>query len=161
MAKTILEIFEKYTPSERERAWLDAATQVSLRADKTLRMAEIRADFPALVDKKELYAVEGGIAAAYRLNSVRILPHYSAELFDKAYIPAVLLETERVGTVSKGFFGYADVRVGDGKIEIGIPFGMGGIGILDAAHTAARAGSISNELLCRMGARLPIVYRCE
>ena len=32
---------------------------------------------------------------------------------------------------------------------------------IDAAHTAARAGSISNELLCRMGARLPIVYRCE
>ena len=31
---------------------------------------------------------------------------------------------------------------------------------IDAAHTAARAGSISNELLCRMGARLPIVYRC-
>ena len=58
MAKTILEIFEKYTPSERERAWLDAATQVSLRADKALRMAEIRADFPALVDKKELYAVD-------------------------------------------------------------------------------------------------------
>ena len=32
---------------------------------------------------------------------------------------------------------------------------------IDAAHTAARAGSISNELLCRIGARLPIVYRCE
>ena len=30
-----------------------------------------------------------------------------------------------------------------------------------AAHTAVRAGSISNELLCRMGARLPIVYQCE
>ena len=128
MAKTILEIFEKYTPSARERALLDTAANISLRADKALRMAEIRADFPALVDKKELYAIEGGIAAAYRLHSMRILPHYPAELFDKAYIPAVLLETERVGTVSKGFFGYADVRVGDRKIEIGIPFGMGGIG---------------------------------
>ena len=32
---------------------------------------------------------------------------------------------------------------------------------IDAAHTAARAGSISNELLCRMGARLPIVYQSE
>ena len=146
MAKTILEIFEKYTPSARERALLDTAANISLRADKALRMAEIRADFPALVDKKELYAIEGGIAAAYRLNSMRILPHYPAELFDKAYIPAVLLETERVGTVSKGFFGYADVRVGDGKIEIGIPFGMGGIGILDAAHTAdVIAGIIRSE----------------
>ena len=146
MAKTILEIFEKYTPSARERALLDTAANISLRADKALRMAEIRADFPALVDKKELYAIEGGIAAAYRLHSMRILPHYPAELFDKAYIPAVLLETERVGTVSKGFFGYADVRVGDGKIEIGIPFGMGGIGILDAAHTAdVIAGIIRSE----------------
>ena len=146
MGKTILEIFEKYTPSARERAWLDTATAVSLRADRTLRMAEVRADFPALIDKRELYATESGIAAAYQLSSVRILPHYPGELFDKSYMPAVLLETERVGTVSKGFFGYADVRVGDGRIEIGIPFGMGGIGILDAAHTAdVIAGIIKSE----------------
>ena len=51
MAKTILEIFEKYTPSARERALLDTAANISLRADEALRMAEIRADFRACRQK--------------------------------------------------------------------------------------------------------------
>ena len=102
MAKTILEYFPKYAPDERVRALLLSAENVSLRADRERRMAELSASFPQIIDKKELYAIEGEIAAAHALSSVRILPHYPAALFTKDYMQSVLLETERVGTVSKG-----------------------------------------------------------
>ncbi len=146
MAKTILEYFPKYAPDERVRALLLSAENVSLRADRERRMAELSASFPQIIDKKELYAIEGEIAAAHALSSVRILPHYPAALFTKDYMQSVLLETERVGTVSKGFFGYADITVGEGTVDISIPFGLGGIGILDTAHTAdVIAGIIKSE----------------
>ncbi|MBQ5389569.1 MAG: PHP domain-containing protein, partial [Clostridia bacterium] len=119
---------------------------VESRADRENRMLEIKAAFSAIVEKKELYAIEGEIKSAYALNSVRLLPTYPAELFSKSYMPSVLLETERVGTVSKGFFNYADIQFDADNIVIEIPFGMGGIGLLEAAQTAAViSGVIQSE----------------
>ena len=58
----------------------------------------------------------------------------------------VLTETERVGTVSRGFFHYADIEVSESCIRIRVPFGAGGIGILDMARTAdVIAGIIKSE----------------
>jgi len=147
MAKTLAEYLYKYTPSaERYAEILSIGTVAGVRADKEKRMLEIDADFPKVFEKADLYAAEREIAEAYSLNSVRILPRYPSELFSKAYMTAVLLETERVGTVSKGFFNYADIAINDGVITIEIPFGMGGIGILETAQTAAViAGIIKSE----------------
>ncbi len=147
MAKTLAEYLYKYTPTAERYAEILAAGEVaSVRADRENRMLEIGADFKTVYEKSDLYALEAEIAAAYNLTSVRILPHYPSNLFTKAYMSAVLLETERVGTVSKGFFNYADISVNGDSIIIEIPFGMGGIGILETAKTASViAGIIKSE----------------
>ena len=104
MAKSFLEIFFKYTPEQMHVAWLNQATDIHLRADKERRMLEVSAAFPALVKKADLYAVEAGIAKAYELAHMRILPRYPSELFDESYIPELIAETERIGIVARGFF---------------------------------------------------------
>ena len=70
--KNLLEIFSKYQPSERTAAWMLSATDIRLRADKERRMIEVSAAFPALVEKRALYAAEAEIAKAYELSHVRI-----------------------------------------------------------------------------------------
>ena len=147
MAKTLAEYLYKYTPSAQRYAdILASGVIVAPRVDQENRMLEIKASFPTIVDKRELYALEGEIMAAYALHSMRILPCYPAEQFSKSYMPSVLLETERVGTVSKGFFNYADIQINGDNITIEIPFGMGGIGLLETAQTAAViAGVIKSE----------------
>ena len=147
MAKTLAEYLHKYQPSnDRFAAILSEGEIFSPRADKALRMLEVHATFAGLVDKRDLYAIEAEVAAAYALHSVRIFPRYPAALFSREYMPSVLLETERVGTVSRGFFNYADIRMEGDDITIEIPFGMGGIGLLTAAQTASViAGVIKSE----------------
>ncbi len=137
MAKTLAEYLNRYVPSSKQFAdILSAGEIIQPRADKERRMLEIDASFDTIVEKKTLYAIEAEVAAAYALNSLRILPRYPSECFTKAYMTSVLLETERVGTVSKGFFSYADIQINGGEITIEIPFGMGGIGLLETAQTA-------------------------
>ncbi len=147
MAKSLAEYFPAYTPSSENRAAvMKCAQEVSLRVDRERRMVEVRAFFPDIVEKSLLYALEGELAAAHTLNSVRILPRYPAEKFNKSYMTEVLNETERVGTVSRGFFHYADIEIAETRIRIGVPFGAGGIGILDMARTAdVIAGIIKSE----------------
>ena len=146
MPKTLAEYLYKYTPSPQYVSILASGEVANIRADKELRMLEVGAVFPAIVEKKDLYAIEQEISAAYTLNSVRILPHYPSELFTKSYMKSVLLETERVGTVSKGFFNYAEIEINGSDITIEIPFGMGGIGLLEAAQTASViSGIIKSE----------------
>ena len=147
MAKTLAEYLYKYTPSAQRYADILASGVIAApRVDQENRMLEIKASFPTIVDKKDLYAIEGEIMAAYALHSMRILPCYPAEQFSRSYMPSVLLETERVGTVSKGFFNYADIQINGDNIAIEIPFGMGGIGLLETAQTAAViAGVIKSE----------------
>ena len=147
MAKTLAEYLHKYAPTSQQYADILASGEIiQPRADKELRMLEIDVAFGSIVEKKHLYTIESEIAATYTLNSVRILPHYPSELFTKSYMQSVLLETERVGTVSKGFFNYADIQINDGEIVIEIPFGTGGIGLLETAQTASViAGIIKSE----------------
>lgn len=147
MAKSLPEYFPAYTPASESRASvMKCAKEVSLRVDRERRMVEVRAFFPEIVEKSLLYALEGELAAAHTLNSVRIFPRYPAEKFTKNYMTEVLTETERVGTVSRGFFHYADIEVSESCIRIRVPFGAGGIGILDMARTAdVIAGIIKSE----------------
>ena len=94
--KKLTEIFSRYSPSEDQREILLSAENVRLRADRASRMIEIHASFPRPITKLKLYELEVGIAEAYQLNSVRILPHYPAECFNESYISQILIEAERV-----------------------------------------------------------------
>ena len=91
MAKTFLQIFEKYVPSERDAKILDSASNIKVSADKQSRMLQVSCSFDKLVRKETLYKIESDIAKAYQLNWVKILPRYPANLFDSDYISELLL----------------------------------------------------------------------
>ena len=135
MAKTILLIFDRYEPSEKDAALLLTAQNIKISADKESRMLQASVDFPNLVRKETLYRIENEIAKAYQLNWVKILPHYQANLFDSDYIPELLLETETVGIVARGFFGKYRYKLDDMTLTIEIPFAKEGVDLLYDART--------------------------
>jgi len=137
MPKKFIELFKRYTPSNKYAEILDAASEVNVRADREMKLAEIRAFFPYIVAKIDLYEIERGIMEAYVLNHVKILPQYPSELFSESYLPEIFTEAKRVGVVANGFFNDYSVETDDDEkiITVMIPFALGGIGLLDMAET--------------------------
>ncbi len=137
MAKTFLQIFEKYKPSDIYIDILEKAENIKIQADKINRMLNASVDFPMLVNKDELYEIESGIAKAYQLNLVKIMPHYPTELFNESYIPELMKETESVGIVARGFFSKYRYKLDDSTLTIEIPFSKDGVSLLHDARTPA------------------------
>ena len=137
MSKNLLEIFNRYEPDHASaEALLSAdANGISLRADKEQRIIEVRAPFPRIIPRVELYRIEEEIRVAYDLNSVRICPVYGAELFDVSQIPDLLMETNRQGIVAKGFFDHCEYHLVGNVLNIEIPFGNAGIDLIESADT--------------------------
>ncbi len=133
--KNFFDIFDLYKPEGMLASELMAATDISVRADREKRFLEILCHFPRLVDKELLYEAEQKMAEIYHMNSVRILPKYEKECFDEEYISQVLMETERIGMVAKGFFSKYKATCEDNKITIVIPFCEGGVHLLYDAKT--------------------------
>ena len=145
--KNFFEIFSKYSPPSEFVEILRSAGNIRSRADKENRILEIRADFQNIISKNTLYRIEAGIKEAYKLNVAKILPHYPAVLFDYNYIPEILKETEEVGVVAKGFFSDYDYKLdkSDNSIVIELPFGVGGINLLEDANTPRVIENIINS----------------
>ncbi len=137
MAKSFLQIFEKYKPSDRYKEILEKADNIKIQADKENRMLNASVDFPMLVDKEELYEIENGISRAYELNMVKIMPHYPCELFTDRYIPELMKETEKVGIVARGFFTKYRFKLEDNTLTVEIPFSKDGVSLLYDARTPA------------------------
>ena len=136
MAKTFLEIFNKYHPSEQRFAdVLERASDLRIKADKELRMIEVSAAFGQTVPKELLYAVEADIEKQYELRSMRILPRYPASCFSEEYLPQVLSELQRTGAVSRGFFNDYRLQLDGDCITVEISFSNGGIELLYSAET--------------------------
>ncbi len=135
MAKTFLQIFEKYKPHERYAEILEKAHNIGIQADKANRMIQASVCFDFLVAKEDLYDIESGIARAYQLNFVKIMPHYPPELFNESYVPELLRETETVGIVARGFFSKYRYNLGDRTLTIEIPFTADGVSLLYDART--------------------------
>ena len=89
MSKTLLEIFNRYEPSAEFADILRSADPetIKLRADKPQRLIEVSAAFPHIIQKRTLYKLEEDIRQAYRLNMVRICPHYPSEQFTQDLSP--------------------------------------------------------------------------
>lgn len=128
--KDLVSLLGRYDPGEKNRNILLSATDYKIRAEKEKKMLEIKAAFPKIIRKSDLYALEKEIENAYELSSVRILPEYPPELFEYEYISEILVEAERIGIVSKGFFYNCDYTLEDKSIKIKIPFSNGGIELL-------------------------------
>ena len=135
MAKPVLELLNHYQPEEKLRVLLSKSQTRAVRADREHRRLELELDFPALVDMKDLCALESGIAAAYQLTSVRLFPHYPAELFGEACMKGVLAETEREGVVSRGFFDRYSCKIEGDCVTVSIGFQDSGIELLCSAQT--------------------------
>ena len=143
MQRTLLDIFNRYTPTDKEREILLSATDIRLRVDREGRKTEVTARFPKRISKKELYALEEHIKAAYELNSVRILPTYDASFYTRDYIPELIFELMREGVVSRGFFdAYKITQMSEDSLTLEIPFTAGGIDFLCHAQTPDVLSSI-------------------
>lgn len=133
--KKLTELLKKYEADERSRNLLDEATEYTVRADKNAKLLEIKAHFPRLIDKKIIYRIEEGIRQSYCLASVRILPTYDPSLFSHDYLPQVIMETERVGIVARGFFNDYESDINGNDIYIKIPFSPDGVAFVCDAKT--------------------------
>ena len=146
MAKTFLQIFEKYKANDEAEAIFARAENIKIQADKANRYLQVSVDFPMLVEKDFLYQTEREIKKAYELNLVKIMPHYPAALFDSDYIPELLKETEEVGIVAKGFFGKYRYNLEDNTLNIEIPFTESGVRLLyDGRTPGVMQGIIFSE----------------
>ncbi len=135
--KSFLEIFNRYNPTDTEIIRvLSCAKDISVRADKEKRIIQAEVSFDDIVHKDILYRIENEIKTAYSLNFVKILPKYPANLFDKQYFAQILLESERVGIVARGFFASSDWEFKGDNITITIPFVSGGVKLLEDANTS-------------------------
>ncbi|MBQ7923233.1 MAG: PolC-type DNA polymerase III [Clostridia bacterium] len=147
------EIFKRYIPVGKQKAFFDLAENNTVRLDKEKRFAEVSCSLPELFLKKDIYELETQIAQVYELAYIHFLPHYPSELFTKEYIPEILTEAARVGVVINGFFNKYELEMNDDCIRIRIPFSHGGITLLDLAQTGE---VISNIIHSEFGLRFKV-----
>ncbi len=133
--RSLLQILKKYEPGLRAREILERASAHTVRADKEKRMLEISACFPSPIDKEDLYTIEDEICRVYELSMVKILPRYPARYLTQEYIPNLLLETERIGIVARGFFHHYKAFLKDDTLTIDLPFQVDGIRLMENART--------------------------
>ena len=76
MAKTLLQLFNKYIPEDNEAAILNSGIVSRSRVDKEKRCLEVYADFERIISKQELFSIEENVKKAYSLQLCRIRPHY-------------------------------------------------------------------------------------
>ena len=128
-------LFKRFEPTEEQRALLSQATDIHRQIDKENRRVKARFFLPQTVEKELLYEIEQGIAVAYELNGVFLMPRYPTECFNKEYFRQIVKESERVGSVSKGFFDEYSYDFDGEKREIllHLPWGTGGISLLQRA----------------------------
>ena len=128
-------LFQRFEPTEEQRAILEKGTNIERQIDKVNRRVVARISFPEPIPKRILYEIEEGIAKAYDLNGVFLMPRYPKECFASSYFPQVVKEAERVGTVSRGFLDEYDYDFDAEKKEIvlRLPWGGGGISLLEKA----------------------------
>ena len=151
--KSFLEKFNKFEPSHEQYSILNAIEDYSLKLSREERIIEARIQLSTLVNKSKLYSIERDIAAAYELRYVKLLPQYPSELLTYDYIPQILVETENIGVVAKGFFGDYTYTFNGDRLDIVIPFTQGGVMLLQNAETPR---VIENIIFSEFGRRVTV-----
>ncbi len=140
--KTLYERFSRFTPTGVHKEIFDCARIDGLKLDRERKILELRVEMDRLFSKKDVYSLEAALAECYSLSLVRILTRYPANLFKREYLPEILAEAARVGTVINGFFREMETSVDGHSVCIKIPFSKGGIDLLDTAKTSSVIASI-------------------
>ena len=135
--KTLRELFKQYTPSEEIGEFFDSVKEYQVRkSKKRVDFFEIDVPLNKIVSKPLLYDAEDEIRRAYDGKYlVRFVPKYPAELFSYDYIPQIIIETERIGEITKGFFIFV-VSFCATNDEIGEVFASVGVSALTFCGTA-------------------------
>lgn len=153
--KTLRELFKNYSPDTEIGELFDSVTEYQVRKS-TLRpnVFEIDIHLNSLVRKTLLYEAEEEIKKAYGGSYfIRFVPKYEKSLFSYDYIQQVIIETERIGEVTKGFFVGCDYVLSSDKLTFSIPFNKGGIDFLTAGK-AQRV--IENIIYLEFGIKLVV-----
>ncbi len=150
--KTFLERFVRFQPTPAQRNILEDVYAEKVRVDERLKMVEVEISFPRPIPKAQLYRIEADFQKAYGLNLFRICPHYPKETFSSDYLPEIMLELQRRGTISRGFFDHYEIFMEGDTVTVRIPFGLGGIRLLyDGKTPEVLSDLIQSEfgLTCR------------
>ena len=129
--KSFFELFKRYQPTAEHYTILEKARNITRQVDKERKIVKISLDFPEIVPKDKLYAIEEEIRAAYDIHTVLILPHYPADCFTNEYFKEVIRETVRVGAMARGFFDTFDYQINGKEIVVLLPWGEGGLSLLE------------------------------
>ena len=146
--KTMYERFGRFTPEGDHKKIFDCALIDSVKLDREKKILELKISLPDLISKKCIYSLEDALRDTYGLSLVRILTRYPSEKFTESYLPEIIAETARIGSVVNGFFGNMETSVEGHNVQIRIPFTNGAIVLHDTAQTAA---VISNILMSEFG----------
>ena len=133
--KSFIEKFNKFEPNAQQYDIVKSIYDYTLRVSKEKRIIEAVIYMDKLVPKKDLYKIERAIEKAYDLNHVKLLPKYPSELFSYDYIPQILIETETIGIVARGFFSKYTYELNENNLTVHIPFTQNGVMLLENAHT--------------------------
>ena len=155
--RTLLDIFNKYSPGPEAKEMLLSARDFRLRIDREQKLVEVRASFDAPIAKRELYRVEEEIRLAHDIGGVRILPTYPRECLTESYVPQLIMELMRQGAVSRGFFdAYRLQSLTADTLVLEIPFSDGGIDLVVSAKTPE---ILSEIIYGEFGVRLRVEVR--
>lgn len=132
--KSLRELFKLYSPSEEIGDLFDSVGAYQVRKLKRRNdVFEIDIPLKKIVSKSLLYEAEEEIRAAYDGKYfVRFVPKYDSSLFGYDYIPQIIIETEKIGEITKGFFIGCDYTLTDDTLTFSIPFNSNGIDFLTA-----------------------------
>ena len=140
--KTMYDRFGRYEPVGVHKIIYDKAYVESVKLDREKRIVEARISLPELFSKEDIYSLESALCETYGLSLVRILTAYPSDKFSLSYLPEIIKEAKRVGSVVNGFFNKMEHTLNGRDIHIGIPFSNGAIELHDTARTAAVISSI-------------------
>ena len=115
MAKSFLELFNKYSPSGEDAAILNSIISYTAKADKEQRIISANIVFPYYVPFNVLSKIERDIASSYELSRMEIHPTFDNTPFDVGYIEHVFLELTKRSSTGNGFFSGAFIEKLDGS----------------------------------------------
>lgn len=80
--KTFSDLFSKIDANDDERSFMASVESYKIRRadDGDTKLYEFFTELDRLYPKKTIYSLENKIKSAYGVSSVRIFPHYPAEL---------------------------------------------------------------------------------
>ena len=144
----------RYVPSDKDMRFFEAVEDFSIKTDRERRILELRVRLSKILPKAYIYKIEEKIRDAYELSFVWIFPEYPSEMFTLDYLPEILTEGKRAGSVINGFFSdYTSQFNDEGELILSIPFSNGGISLLELARSGdVLSGIIKSEF----GLEIPV-----